>query len=251
MEEVANLTIDQLPERREKTEAVSQYLLKRLRTYVDILRPMLAPAKLLGRYVGTKEDIVGAEKSAAELRQVYDQVCGRPFSLNRGLEDDALAGLENRIELYPWEYGCEVTSGKEKKTVTVTSPVRWILTYASGCSLSQLRVLLAKTDRPQSTARQFVVSALVMNLLFAKYPGIAELLNDLRYTVRVEKSPDLGELPVVTVNACVPSFRPADDLVLAATRLSGVPAFVELIDIEALHRLEDPMKRRIEELLSA
>jgi hypothetical protein len=47
----------------------------------------------------------------------------------------------------------------------------------------------------------------------------------------------------------VPSFRPSDEVILAATRFSGVPAFIELIDVEAARMLPDPLKARIEEIL--
>jgi hypothetical protein len=252
MEETAQvLTLEQLSERRQKTEAVSQFFLKQLRGYLEALRPLLTPARLLGRYVSPREDLAGAEKAAAQLKQTYDEVCGKPFALARGLEDGPLGAIENKIDLYPWEYAHEAAGTKEKKTLTVTSPVRWIMSYASAYTLSQLRsLLIGKGDREQATIRQFIVNALAMKMLIEKSPGIAQLLGDLRYQVTIEKSPVLGELPVVTIGAAVPSFRPSDELMLGAVRLSGVPAFIELIDVAAVRRLEDPLKRRIEEMLA-
>jgi len=41
----------------------------------------------------------------------------------------------------------------------------------------------------------------------------------------------------------------ADDLILAATTFSGIPAFVELIDTDATARLQDPLKTRLQELV--
>jgi hypothetical protein len=51
------------------------------------------------------------------------------------------------------------------------------------------------------------------------------------------------------VGSCLPSFRPADDLILTAIRFSGVPAFIELIDVEALNTLQDPLKLSLEKIL--
>jgi hypothetical protein len=65
----------------------------------------------------------------------------------------------------------------------------------------------------------------------------------------MEKSASLGELPLVTIRSCLSSFRPANSLILAVTRLSGVQAFIELIDIDAVHRLQDLLRLRIEEIL--
>ena len=94
-----------------------------------------------------------------------------------------------------------------------------------------------------------MVNALVMHAVLAKFPGITQPLTDLRYEIRTEKSASLAELPLVTIRSCLPSFRPAGTLILAATRVSGVPAFIELIDIDALHTLPNPPKLRIEEML--
>jgi hypothetical protein len=107
-----------------------------------------------------------------------------------------------------------------------------------------------REKRQSEQVRQFVVNALAMHLLLGKFPGLVQLLGDLRYEVQTgAAAPGLGTLPLVTLSACVPSFRPSDDLILAATRLSGVPAFIELIEVEAVHRLQDPLKTRLEEML--
>jgi hypothetical protein len=94
-----------------------------------------------------------------------------------------------------------------------------------------------------------VVNALVMQLFLARYPGISQLLSDLRFQIQVDKCPGLGTLPFVTLDACLPSFRPADNLILMATRFSGVSNFVELIDVDVVNTLQDPLRSRIEELL--
>jgi len=249
-EGAGKLTIEELPERREKTEALAQFFRKRLAAYIDVLRPLLVPAKLFGRYAGAKEDVVGAEKSIGQLRETFNQVCGKPFSLSRDLDDDVVLAVGARVELEPWEYSHTIATDKEKRVLTITSPVRWLLTYASGISLSQLRAMLSgKATRQESAVRQFVTSALVMKATIERFPGIAELLSDLRYSVRIEKSADFGDLPLVTLNASVPSFRPSDDLLLSATRLSGVPAFIELVDTDRIATLEDPLKSRIVEIL--
>ncbi len=44
--------------------------------------------------------------------------------------------------------------------------------------------------------------------------------------------------------------RPSDDLILSAIGLSGVPAFNELIDAEAIDSMADPLKLSIEKLLN-
>jgi hypothetical protein len=246
------LTIEQLPQMRERTEAISRFLLADLKGYLDTLRPLLMPAKLLGRLAGhAREDLPGADAAFVQVREAYKQVCGRPFSLLPELDENPLGLIEHRLELYPWEYTHEIEDGKETRRLTITSPVRWILTYGSAHTPSQLRQILGgKGERRPETMRQFLVNALVMRFLLAKYPGITNLLRGLRFESRVEKCPGFGELTTVTIASTVPSFRPADDLILGATRLSGVPAFIELIDVDAIQEAEDPIKKRIREILS-
>ena len=59
----------------------------------------------------------------------------------------------------------------------------------------------------------------------------------------------LKGLPIVTLTSCLASFRPADDLILAATAFSGVPAFIELLHIESLRQPADPLQSRLNDLL--
>ena len=246
----ATLTFEQLAKLREQTEAVEGFLKNRLQGHLETLRPLFAPRRLLGKYVDRKEDVSGSEKALAQLREKFAEVCGAPFSLTKELDEDTLARIDGRPELYPWEYTYEAKGEGEPRALTITSPVRWVLTYGSSYTLSQLRQAVAgKPERRSNEMRQFLVNALVMQLFLARYPGIANLLSDLRYQVNVEKCPGLGALPFVTLRAWLPSFRPADNLVLMATRFSGVSNFVELIDVEAVNALEDPLKPRIEELL--
>jgi len=48
------------------------------------------------------------------------------------------------------------------------------------------------------------------------YPGVGQPLSLLRYLVRRETLPGLGCLPFVTVQVCLDSFRPPDELLLTA-----------------------------------
>jgi hypothetical protein len=246
------LRIEQLAELRAKTETVSGLLLSQLRGHLETLRPLLAPRRLLGDYVrsSVKEDVVGADAAFRRVRDKYKDICGKPFALVPELDEAVVAMMESRFELYPWEYTHEAKNEKESKTMTMTSPLRWALSYTSGYTLSQLRQAIAgKVERRQEEVRQFLVNALVMQYVIAKFPGITRLLNDLRYDIKIDTCTGLGDLPLVTVTSVLPSFRPRDEILLGATRLSGVPAFVELIDFDEVAKMEDRLKLQIEEKL--
>ena len=204
------LTFEQLVELRAKTEVISQFLSKRLKAHMETLRLLFAPRRLLGKYVGVKEDVVGADKAFVQLQELYRGVCGKPFALSAELDDGPLKLLDNRLELYPWEYTHQAKSERETKAVTITSPVRWVLTYSAGYTLSQvLQAVIGKEQRQADALRQFVVNALVMHLVLAKYPGIAQLLTDLRYQVGIDKSPSLGELPSCNPECVPPLVSPS------------------------------------------
>ncbi len=197
-----------------------------------------------------REDVPGAEPALRKLGEKFNEICSKPFSLSPDLADNAVADLDGRLELYPWEYTHEAKDGNETKMVTVTSPIKSVLTYRSSYSLSQIKLAVAaKGDRRPDDMREFLVAALAIQSVLDRFPGIVRLLKDLRYDVQIEKNPGLGELPLVVINSCIPSFRPSDEVVLATTTLSGVPAFIELIDVDAIHQLQDPLSPRLEDLL--
>jgi hypothetical protein len=132
----------------------------------------------------------------------------------------------------------------------MTSPLRWILSYGSNYSVAQAKqVLQGREQRRPEYLRQFAINALVLQIVLSRNPGVARLFQDLRYELKTETYPDLKGLPIVTITSCLTSFRPADDLILAATAFSGVPAFIELLDLEAVQTPKDTLKERLEALL--
>jgi hypothetical protein len=86
-------------------------------------------------------------------------------------------------------------------------------------------------------------------MVMEKNPGLQRLLSDLRFRWQLQPVPDLHNLPMHTLSFSLPSFRPSDDLILAATEFSGIPAFIELIDVAAVRDIADPLKTRIDELV--
>jgi hypothetical protein len=246
----ATLTFQQLSELRRRTEIVSKFLQEQLAAYLETLRPILAPDRVLGKYLGARGDTSLSERAFMQLQQAYKPFTTRPFELPAELDPHWLTLVGSRITLYPWEYAHEARTDRETRTIAMTSPVRWIVSYSSPYTLSQFRQAVAGTgERRIEHVRQFVVNALVVQLVTAHSPGLAPLFADLRYHLQTDAAPDLPRLPLTTITASLPSFRPADDLILSATSFSGVPAFIELIDLDAFARLEDPLRTRVEQLL--
>ena len=239
------LSNDEVAALRAKTESVAKLLRERLATQLEALRPLFAPRRLLGRHArgGARDEVPGAERAFARLKESYAAACGRPFTLPKELEDEPLS-IEPLLDLHPFEYS-HTLSG-DGRAIAVTNPVRWVITYRSGYTLAQLESALANraTLRP-ADAKQFLLNALALEQLLGAFPEIGELLRELRYEVAIEKRPALGELPLVTLTSALPAFRPSDDVIATAVRFSGVPAFIELVDLEALPTLADPLRERI------
>jgi hypothetical protein len=245
----ASLSIDELSALRDKTDRVGELLKKQLTVHLETIRPLLSPRTVLGRHVAGGEDdrLAGADRAYEELRAQYTKHAGRPFSLPKDLEDDPV-DLDGRIDLHPWEYSQKV--GDDGKVITMASPLRWVVSYRSGYAPAQLRRHVDdRKSLRRDDAKRFVLSALTFGAMLAKQDEVAQLLRDLRYQIVVEPFDGLGELPLVSIASCVPSIRPPDDLILQATKLAGLPAFIEVVDVDSVARLGDPIREKIEEIL--
>ena len=248
---ILSLTHDQLPRLHTLTAEVQKICRGQLRTYLDALAPLFRPRRVLGdRMEGAgKESIVAAEQNYGELRETYFKACGRPFDMRKELPL-TLESVGTQIGICEWEYVYDVRTERESRTITVVSPLTWVLTYPSTYSLSMLRQVIAgKQERDPEGVRSFVLRSCLMSLQFAKLPELKSLFEGLRYQVEVRRSPQLGELPLVTVSAPIRTVRPADDLLLTATGLSGRTGFEEVIDDYQAAHIEDPLQAQILKVL--
>lgn len=247
------VALGDIPKLRAGTEAIAKVLRADLEQHLETLQGLFAPRRILGRFSGGsagRDDVAGAERAVTALEASYREVAPQPpFVLRPQLDREALKQLE-KLELYPWEYPHEIRSGGETRVVDITSPVRWVLNYASGYTLSQLRKAVAGKDEKRADAmRQFVVSSLVLKALLEQFPALTRLLAHLRYEVAFEKAPGLGALPLVTLQSHLASVRPPDEVILGVTGISGVNAFIEIVDRQAVASLRDPLREKIERAL--
>jgi hypothetical protein len=244
-----SVSFEELATLRAKTESLSQFLDQQLRAHVETLRTLMSPQRVLGRYVGGKDIVAGADRAFEQLQEQFRGIAPA-FGLVADFAEDELTDLENIPDLYAWEYTHQAKTHDEGKTLTLTSPVRWVLTYRSGYSLPQFRQAAAgKGERTTRDLRRFVQYALVMQMVIKGHPKLTRLLKDLRYDVTFDQLPGLAALSLTTLHACLSSVRPSDDLLVTATKFSGVPAFIELIDLNSIQALQDPLKSKFESLV--
>jgi hypothetical protein len=240
------LSLSELPDLRRKTEAVSRFLKEQIAAHLETLRPLFAPERILGKYAGGKGDVPGAERALVELRQNYAPFSAKPYDLPETLDANWLTLVGTTLDLHPWEYVQPV----QGKPITMTSPVRWVVNYRANYTLTQVKDVLAgkEAGRPENL-RQFVVNGLVLQLVINRNPGLVQLFRDLRYELKLEAVPELKQLPVLTITSTLKSFRPADDLIAAATAFSGIPAFIELLNLDTAQAPKNTLQERLEELL--
>ena len=241
------ITLEQMMALRAPTEAISAWLRAEAQDRLETLRLLLSPRRFLGQHLRTSQgdEVKGADKLFAELQASYKAVAAEPLKITTRL-GSPLDHISSDLSLHPWEYTHEATDGSETRSITVKSPVSWILTYASPLSFTQVRQMLAgAVPRDDAQIRQFAINACLMKLTLARSGGIVRLLEALRLRVATVTSPETGALPLVKVSTCVPAFRPADGVVLGAARLSGVPTFEELVDLEALGSIQDPLRAKL------
>jgi hypothetical protein len=245
------ISFEQLARARKSTQAVSDFLEKQLLGYLDTLRSLFLPERVLGKLAGSKLDVPGADKALTEIQDNYRRIPGKPFDFPKEFETDWLSEVGVKLEVQRWESSREISTETGKRTILITSPTRWILAYGPAYSVSQaIQAFARKQDRRGiDQLRQFVINTLVMQALIARNAGLPAILSELRYNVNTQSHPGLSGLPLVVIQSPISTFLPPESVIAAATELSGIDAFIELIDVEAVRQLSDPFKQRIVQMI--
>lgn len=236
---------------RQATEKIGNALVKRLSAHLETLSPLFVPRKLLGTFIKSAvvEDVPRSDKAFADLQERYASVSEKPFGLPKKLQPP-LPSLAGQLDAALYQYPLVIDSGGDGKTVSVTSPVRWVLSFRSECPLVRLRAMVAGTEsRNPDDMRIALLSHLALVVYLKHFPALVGLLGDLRYRVEVQELADLGGLPVVMVTAPVETFLPPDEFILQITQLSGISAFQEVTSTEAIDNIPDPLKNSLKSLL--
>jgi hypothetical protein len=190
------------------------------------------------------EDVPGSDKAFAELQERYTGLSGDPFNLPKKLQTP-LPSISNHLEVTPFEYPLYCGEAKDR-AIKVTSPIAWVLAYRSECPLVRLKAMVfGHENRQPDDMKGSLVAHLIPVIFMEHFQAIRQLLEDLRYRISIETLSDLGKLPVVMIKAPLQTFLPPDDFIIQITQLSGVPAFQELIDLDQIQDMPDPMKESL------
>ncbi len=234
------------------TKDVSQICQRRLKSEIDAMAPLFRPRRLLGDHIDStsKEAVPGADRNLAELQELYARVAVKPFDLRPELRSP-LESVSTQFQLDEWEYTHATQSDRGWTSIRVTTPLTWVISYGTSYSLATLRgVVSGVGQRDPEAVRSFVLRACLMFELFEMIPALKTLLEALRYKTEVRRSPQLGELPLVTISAPFKTFRPNDELVATAAGLAGGASFTEVLDVESVRHLSDPLREDALAILS-
>lgn len=251
MSRVKEIDLQQMAPLRDVSQKISQFLHQTLTSYLAPIGPLLAPQNVLGEHLEgfSRARVPGADQAYQELEQRFVSLCRDTFRLPSKLKSPVPA-IKTRIDAYPWEY-LHALGGDPARTITITSPTKWVLAYDHGYTLSNLVKSKLSGDKPQiDETKQLIINAVTLWMMMERSPGLKQLLGDLRFPVSVETSPVSGDLPYIVVDAAVECFRPQDDLITMVTQLSGRPVFEELVDLDAVEQIEDPLVTRLKALVA-
>lgn len=233
---------------RQSTDKIAAALTQRLKDHLTTLRPLFTPRKLLGTYIksASMEEVNGSDRAFAKLQEQYGIICDDPFKLPKKLQTP-LPAISNFLESTPYQYTLAL-GGDNTKEVKITAPTRFILSFQSECPLNRLRAMLSGAEgRQPEDMRQSLISYLALVIFLEQFPSLTNLLKDLRYTVEIEKFADLGGLPAVILTAPLETFLPPDEFITEITQLSGIPAFQEIISVDAVQNMPDPLRDALQE----
>jgi hypothetical protein len=235
---------------RKATRAIADLLRGQLKSYLSTLAPLLRPKLVFGDFVEgrTSETPKNPEAAFRELQALYDVIGpAKPFEIKKELKTP-LEVVNPTLEMTVVEYQHPVRSSAGSKHVTVSSPLKWALSY-TGFAPSRLRELLADRNRSADDLQRAVVQQLMLHVVLSKQTGVSQMLEALRFPVSSYKLPEFGNLPVSFISSSISTFCPPDDVVIESTEVSGMDAFEEIVNVDDVMALRDPYREKLVEIV--
>jgi hypothetical protein len=235
---------------RKLTRAIGEIVRAQMTEHLATLAPLLRPKMALGDYVedGTKEATRRSEKAYKELLALYETVAAtKPFNLPRELPTPLrLAGTG--LEISAVDSARVIQSGAASRTIMVRSPLTWTLTY-SGYAPQRLPELLKTRLQSGDELTHFVISYLLMHIVITNSPGLMNVFEALHFPITTTTLPEFGPIPITRIGLPVSTTCPSDDMILQVAELTGIDAFEEVIAVQDLSALRDPLRARLLDLV--
>ena len=121
------------------------------------------------------------------------------------------------------------------------------MTY-SGYPPTRLPELLKVKLQIGEELQQLVVSYLLLHVVLTNSPGLVSVFDALHFPITSTTVPEFGPLPITRIGVAVSTTRPSDDVILQSAELTGVDAFEEVVNVDDISTLRDPLKHRLLEI---
>jgi hypothetical protein len=239
--------IPRLIELRKLTRSVSERIETQLKTYLSTLAPLFSPKPILGEYIrgGSKSSVKGAEKHFQELKSRYLAIARqKPFSLEPEISQP-LDIFSATPALTPVTYPYRAEHGGKSADLTITSPLKWILSYPDMTPDQIFELLQGNRNQIRDELAHTLLQCLTLNLVLDKKVGLKGILNDLRFQLETTQVEGLGDLPVILISCPVSTERPPDEVIIQNTEISGIPSFEEIININDIRIMSDPLRHNL------
>lgn len=234
---------------RKLTRAITDAVRVQMTEYLKVLTPLLRPKAVLGDYVqgGPKEPSRKSDRAFGDLQALYEKVAAaKPYNLPRELTPP-LSFASGGLEITPLDYVHVAQSGADSRKIKVRCPLTWVLTYTD-FPPTRLQELLETKARSIEELQRFVLNYLVMHLATTSDPALMRVFESLHFPLTTSTSPLFGELPITHIGIGISTTRPSDALIIESAELTGMDAFEEVVKVEDIAGLADPLKHRLLEI---
>jgi hypothetical protein len=242
-------SVQSLLVRRKLTRAITDAVRVQMTEYLRALAPLLRPKAVLGDYVqgGPKEPSRKSDKAFGELQALYQTVAGAKPYILPGELTVPLSFPNTGLEITPLEYYHVAKSGADTRRIKVRCPLTWVLTYTD-FPPTRLQDLLDAKARSIEELQRFVLNYLVLHVATKSEPALMQIFDALHFPLTTSKLPQFGDLPITQIGIKIATVRPSDALVIESAELTGMDVFEEVVEVEDIARLPDPLKDRLLEI---
>jgi hypothetical protein len=239
--------IPRLIELRKLTRSISEHIETQLKAYLATLAPLFSPLPILGEYArgGSKSPVKGAERAFQDLKHRFHTIIKQPpFSLDNELTSP-LDVFSATPMLTHVEYAYSADKEERSSNLKVTSPLKWILSYPDMSPKKLRELLLGNRNQLRDELSHTLLQCLTLNLVLEKQPGLIEILHNLRFQTETIQLEGLGAIPFLLISCPVTTHLPPDEIIIQNTEISGIPSFEEIINIDDIRNMSDPLRDNI------
>jgi len=238
---VADINLDNYADLRDISRQFCASLQSQVGGHLETVRQLFRPAAVFGPYIaGSHKDAPrDAGAAMAQFKTYFAEVAPvKPISLDPAVPDMMEIGFGTPI-LSPYVYSHEISTRTGARAVAVTSPLRWVLSLPD-YPFSRFLELTSAPKRSVEDIRLFALHYAILHFVVTRNPRIQNLFEALRFPIKSERVPQLGDFPLLVIQPPAGTVRPPDDVIAQVCKYSGVDAVEEILDYDQWTNLEDP-----------